>query len=213
MSSSSALNHADSQLGRAALIARGRRLEYLTIAWNAFEAAVALISGGLAGSIALIGFGLDSLIETASAGVLLWRFHSDNSGERRERTARLLVGACFLLLAAYVAVESLRTLWSKTAPERSLPGILIATAAIVVMPLLGRAKRRVAAQLRSGALHADSRQADFCAYLSAILLAGLLLHSLLGWWWADPGAALVMTPIIGREGVQGLRGKTCDHCA
>ena len=145
----------------------------------------------------------------------MWRFRSDQDTIRRERaelTAHRLVGICFLLLAAYVTVESGRALWLKAQPERSLPGILIAIAAVIVMPLLGRAKRRVAAQLSSRALHADSRQADFCAYLSAILLVGLLLHALLGWWWADPAAALIMTPIIAREGVQGLLGKGCDEC-
>ena len=192
---------------RTALIARGRRLEYLSIAWNVFEAAVALVSGVMAGSVALVGFGLDSVIETLSAGVLLWRFRSED--ERRERTARRLVGICFLLLAAYVAFESLRSLWTKALPEKSLPGILIAVAAVIVMPLLGRAKRRVASQLNSGALHSDSRQADFCAYLSAILLCGLLLHAIIGWWWADPVAALVMSPIIAREGMEGLRGEAC----
>ena len=108
--------------------------------------------------------------------------------------------------------ESLRALWTRALPERSLPGILIAAAAVIVMPLLANAKRRVAAQLSSGALRADSRQADFCMYLSAIVLAGLLLHSLLGWWWADPAAALVMAPIIAREGVLGLRGEACNDC-
>ncbi len=188
----------------ANLLARGRRLEYLTIAWNSFEAVVALASGVMAGSVALVGFGLDSVMETASAVIVLWRFRGT---EHRERAARRLVGVCFLLLAAYVAVESLRTLWTRAQPERSVPGILIAVAAIIVMPLLGRAKRRVAAQLNSRALHSDSRQADFCAYLSAILLAGLVLHTAFGWWWADPVAALVMVPIITREGVQGLRGR------
>jgi divalent metal cation (Fe/Co/Zn/Cd) transporter len=188
------------------LVARGRRLEYFTIAWNSFEAVVALVSGLLAGSVALVGFGLDSVIETASAVIVLWRFRGD---EHRERTSQRLVGICFLLLAAYVAVESLRALWTHAQPERSLPGTLIAVAAVIVMPLLGRAKRRVAAQLNSGALHSDSRQADFCAYLSAILLAGLLLHAWLGWWWADPVAALVMMPIIAREGMQGMRGEAC----
>ncbi len=190
----------------ASLLARGRRLEYLTIAWNSFEAVVALASGMMAGSVALIGFGLDSVIETASAFIVLWRFRGT---ERREQTARRLVGVCFLLLAAYVAIESLRTLWMRAQPERSVPGILIAVAAIIVMPLLGRAKRRVAGELKSEALHSDSRQADFCAYLSAILLTGLLLHAEFGWWWADPVAALVMVPIVVREGVQGLRGEAC----
>jgi divalent metal cation (Fe/Co/Zn/Cd) transporter len=200
-------------LDRTALIARGRRLEYFTIAWNGLEAAVALVSGLLAGSIALVGFGLDSVIETISAAILLWRLRAEDDPLRREpteRTAHRMVGICFLLLATYVAVESLRALWTKAQPARSIPGIMIALAAMVVMPLLGRAKRRVAAQMGSRALHADSRQADFCAYLSAILLAGLLLHALLSWWWADPVAALVMTPIIAREGVQGLRGEGCD---
>ncbi len=200
---------------RAVFVARGRRLEYLTIAWNAFEAVVALASGLMAGSIALVGFGLDSVIETLSAGILLWRLRADldiDARERAERIARRLVGACFLLLAAYVGIESVRALWVKAQPERSLPGILIAVAAVIVMPLLGRAKRRIAAGLGSRALQADSRQADFCAYLSAILLLGLILHALLGWWWADPAAALLMVPIIAREGVQGLRGESCDNC-
>ncbi len=201
-------------ISRKALIVRGRRLEYFTIAWNAFEATVALVFGLLAGSIALVSFGLDSVIETLSAAILLWRFraaHDDD--EARERTAHRLVGVCFLLLGAYVALESIHALWTRAMPERSLPGIAIALAAVMVMPLLARAKRRVAAQMQSGALHADSRQADFCAYLSLILLAGLLLHALLGWWWADPVAALIMTPIIAREGVQGLRGESCDECS
>ncbi len=197
---------------RENLVLRGRRLEYITVAWNGFEAAVALISGLLAGSVALVGFGLDSVIETVSAAILLWRFRQEHESERRERMARRLVGICFLLLAAYVAEASIRALWIRAQPERSLPGILIAAAAMIVMPLLGRAKRRVAQQLGSRALHADSRQADFCAYLSAIVLAGLLVHALLGWWWADPAASLIMVPIIAREGLQSLQGKTCDDC-
>jgi divalent metal cation (Fe/Co/Zn/Cd) transporter len=200
---------------RSAVVARGRRLEYLTVAWNTFEAAVALIAGLIAGSVALISFGLDSVIETTSAGVLLWRLRSDHKPaerERSERVARRLVGACFLLLAAYVTLESVSALWTRERAGRSIAGILIAIAAVIVMPLLARAKRRVAIELGSRALHADSRQADFCAYLSAILLAGLLLNTLLGWWWADPVAALVMVPIIAREGVQGLGGAACDDC-
>jgi divalent metal cation (Fe/Co/Zn/Cd) transporter len=165
--------------------------------------------------VALTGFGLDSLIETASAVALLWRLNADRAVERRERveyTAHQIVGICFLLLAAYIAVESLRVRWIRERSAPSLPGFLIALAAVIVMPMLGRAKRRIAAELGSRALHSDSRQADFCAYLSAILLVGLLLQRLLGWWWADPAAALIMVPIIAREGVQGLRGKGCDDC-
>ena len=132
--------------------------------------------------------------------------------ERSEHVARRLVGACFLLLAAYITAECAHALWTRERATRSIAGILIAVAAVIIMPLLARAKRRVAAELGSRALHSDSRQADFCAYLSAILLAGLLLNALLGWWWADAMAALVMVPIIAREGLQGLRGKACDDC-
>jgi len=201
---------------REIIVSHGRRLEYLTIAWNSFEAAVALFSGFFAGSVALVGFGLDSLIEIASALVLLWRLNIDHAVERRkdaERRAYRIVGVCFLLLAAYVAFESADALWTRQHAERSFPGILIAVAAVIVMPVLGHAKRQVARGLASRALRSDSRQADFCAYLSLILLAGLLLNALLGWWWADPAAALVMVPIIAREGRQGLRGVPCDDCA
>jgi divalent metal cation (Fe/Co/Zn/Cd) transporter len=200
---------------RGAIVARGKRLEYLTIAWNGFEAAVALIAGLIAGSVALIGFGLDSVIETTSAVILLWRLRADKEPEQRERSehlARRLVGACFLLLAAYITAESAHALWTRERAQRSIAGILIAIAAVIVMPLLGRAKRRVAVELGSSALHSDSRQADFCAYLSAILMVGLVLNTLFGWWWADPAAALIMVPIMAREGVQGLRGEACDDC-
>ncbi len=213
---STSIARPENALDRDVLVARGQRLEYFTLGWNGLEAAVGLAAGVLAGSIALVGFGLDSVIETASAAILLWRLHADADAERREqveRTARRLVGICFLLLAVYVGLESLRALWTRALPERSVPGILIAAAAVIVMPLLARAKRRVAAQLSSGALRADSRQADFCMYLSAIVLAGLLLHALLGWWWADPAAALLMVPIIACEGLKGLRGEACNDCA
>ncbi len=198
---------------RTGLLARGRRLEYLTVAWNGLEAAISLAAGIAAGSVALVGFGLDSVIETASAIILLWRLRSAQENERAEQRAHRLVGICFLLLASYIAIESARALWLHSVPEKSIAGIAIACAAIVVMPLLARAKRKVAAGLGSGALDSDSRQADFCAYLSAILLLGLLLNWLLGWCWADAVAALIMVPIIAREGVNGLRGKTCEDCA
>ena len=200
---------------RTALVARGRRLEYLTLGWNGLEAAVALAAGAAAGSVALVGFGLDSVIEMASAAILLWRLAVDSaaSRERSERRAHRLADACLLALACYITAESVRALWVRSVPERSVAGIAIAIAALIVMPLLGRAKRSVARKLGSGALHSDSRQADFCAYLSAILLLGLLLNWLLGWWWADALAALVMVPIIAREGVQGWRGISCSGCA
>ncbi len=197
---------------RAHLIRRGLRLEYLTVAWNCAEAIVAVIAGLIAGSIALVGFGLDSVIEVSSGAVLLWRLHSDREEARREQVeqrALKLVGLSFLALAAYVAFDSVKTLWLKDAPERSLAGIILAAVSLIVMPLLARAKRRVAAAIASRALHADSRQTDLCAYLSAILLAGLALNALLGWWWADPVAGLLMVPIIANEGREALRGENC----
>jgi divalent metal cation (Fe/Co/Zn/Cd) transporter len=197
---------------RVAAVRRGRRLEYLTIAWNSAEAAVALIAGLLAGSIALVGFGLDSVIEVSSGAIVLWRLFADN--ERAERIALKVVGASFLALAAYVAFDSIKTLWLREVPERSLPGIVLAAVSLIVMPLLARAKRRVAAGIDSRALHANSRQTDLCAYLSAILLGGLLLNALFGWWWADPVAGLVMTPIIANEGREALRGEAgCADCS
>lgn len=201
---------------REHLLKRARRLEYITIAWNSVEAAVAILSGLLAGSVALVGFGLDSFIEVTSGAALLWRLHRDGSVASRERAEHLslrIVGSCFLLLAAYVTVDSLDALITGRAPERSLPGMIIAVAALIAMPLLSRAKRRVSVVLGSAALAADARQTDFCAYLSAILLTGLLLNALFGLWWADPAAGLIMVPIIAREGIVGWQGRTCcDDC-
>jgi divalent metal cation (Fe/Co/Zn/Cd) transporter len=191
-----------------AIIQRGRRLEYFTIAWNSIEAAVALIAGIVAGSISLVGFGMDSLIEVVSATALLWRLRSQQT-EQAERLTLKIVAGCFLALAAYILFDAISALMKHGAPEKSLPGMVIAVLAVIVMPLLSHAKRKVAAQLGSEAMTADARQADFCAYLSAILLAGLLLNALAGWWWADPVAALVMVPIIAKEGVDGWKGKSC----
>ena len=173
---------------------------------------MAIVAGLLAGSIALVGFGLDSVIETFSGATLLWRLRQDSDPgcrEAAERKALRLVGAGFVLLAIYVAADAVKALATHELPEKSVPGIVLAVAALIVMPLLARAKRRVAGAIASEALHADSRQADICACLSAILVAGLLLNALAGWWWADPVAALAMTPIIAREGIQALKGKTC----
>ncbi|MBS1839421.1 MAG: cation transporter [Acidobacteria bacterium] len=197
---------------RATAVQRGRRLEYFTIGWNAIEGVVAVFSGLMAGSIALVGFGLDSFIEVASGSALLWRMSVDADVHRRERNEKLalrIVGACFLLLAAYIAYESASDLWLRKAPEHSVPGIILACVSLVVMPLLSKAKRKVAHALGSAAMHADAKQTEFCTYLSGILLAGLLLNALFGWWWADPVAGLVMVPIIANEGVEGLRGDVC----
>jgi divalent metal cation (Fe/Co/Zn/Cd) transporter len=197
---------------RMAFVGRGRRLEYFTVGWNAVEGVVAVVSGVIAGSIALVGFGLDSFIEVTSGLTLLWRMSVDEEVHRRElneKRALRIVGACFLLLAAYVAYESASDLWSKTAPEHSVPGIILACVSLIVMPLLSRAKRSVGRALGSAAMHADAKQTEFCTYLSAILLFGLLLNATFGLWWADPVAGLVMVPIIAKEGVEGLRAKTC----
>jgi divalent metal cation (Fe/Co/Zn/Cd) transporter len=201
---------------REQIVARGRRLEYLTLAWNGAEAVIAVVSGLIAGSIALVGFGLDSVIEMASGAALLWRLRADMDAERREHAERIAlraVGVSFFALAAYVAYDAVQSLFRHEAPEESKLGIALAMASLVVMPLLARAKRKVAAGLNSGAMHADSRQTDICAYLSAILLAGLLLNGLLGWWWADPVAAVIMVPIIAREGWEALRGESCGCSA
>jgi divalent metal cation (Fe/Co/Zn/Cd) transporter len=197
---------------RTAFLVRGRKLEYFTVGWNAIEGVVAVVSGVIAGSIALVGFGLDSFIEVTSGLTLLWRMSVDADVHRRElneRRALRIVGACFLLLAAYVAYESASDLWWKTVSEHSVPGIILAFISLIVMPLLSRAKRRVGDALGSAAMHADAKQTEFCTYLSAILLLGLLLNAAFGLWWADSVAGLVMVPIIAREGVQGLRAKTC----
>jgi divalent metal cation (Fe/Co/Zn/Cd) transporter len=197
---------------RETVVSRGLHLEYLTVAWNTLEALLALVFGTVAGSIALLGFGLDSIIEVSSGTVLLWRLRSDHNPEHRERVehrALRLVGISFLALAAYIVFESSKTLLQRQAPEASVPGIALAAAALIVMPLLARAKRCVASSLGSSALHADSRQADFCAYLSAITLGGLLLNAAFHWWWADPIAGLAMAPLIAKEGIEALQGKTC----
>ncbi len=199
-------------LDRSVSVQRGKRLEYFTIAWNSLEGIIAVISGILAGSISLVGFGVDSFIEVTSGAALLWRMSVDAEEHRRERIERKtlrIVGACFIALAAYVGYEAASNLIGRRAPEHSLPGIILACVSLVVMPLLSRAKRRVGTHLKSAAMNADAKQTEFCTYLSAILLGGLLLNMVYDLWWADPLAALVMVPIIAKEGVDGLRAKTC----
>jgi len=197
---------------RKTLAERGKRLEYFTIAWNSLEGLVAVIAGAIAGSISLVGFGMDSFIEVTSGATLLWRMSVDADEESRERNERLsirIVGVCFIALAVYVAYEGVSDLISKRAPQHSIPGIVLACVSLIVMPILSRAKQRVAKELDSAAMRADAKQTDFCVYLSAILLVGLLLNAALGWWWADPVAGLVMTPIIAKEGVEGVKGDPC----
>jgi len=197
---------------RQSIALRGRRLEYFTIAWNSLEGMIAVAAGVIAGSVSLIGFGADSFIEVISGAALLWRMSMDAEVQSRERIEKItlrIVGACFLGLAGYVGYESVSSLLQKKAPEHSIPGIVIACVSLVVMPILSRAKRRVGAQLQSAAMNADAKQTEFCVYLSVILLGGLLLNALCGLWWADPVSALIMVPIIAKEGLEGLRGDAC----
>ena len=203
-------------MDRQAVAKRGKRLEYFTIARNCLEGLVAVVAGAIAGSISLVGFGIDSFIEVTSGATLLWRMAVDSEETTRERNERLslrIVSACFLALSAYIAYESVSDLMSRKAPEHSVPGIILASVSLVVMPILSRAKKDVGNKLGSSAMNADAKQTDFCVYLSAVLLVGLLLNAVLGWWWADAAAALVMVPIIAKEGVDGVQGKACrDSC-
>jgi len=202
---------------RTQLVDRGRWLSWATLAYNALEGVIAIASGLAAGSVALIGFGIDSGIELVASVVALWRLGADADHARRERVERVshrIIGALFVVLALYVAVDASRALWSREAPSESPVGIALAAASVLVMPLLARAKRRVGVALGSRALTAEAQQTTLCMWLSVILLCGLLLNAVIGWWWADPVAALAMVPIIAREGVDGLRGApTCaDGC-
>lgn len=204
-------------VARAGLVRRGLRLGYITVLYNSLEAVIALLAGVLAGSVALVGFGADSLIEVTAGVAALWRLGRDVDPARRQHAERLtlrIVGLCFLALAVYVTWDSLKALIGHEAPRESVSGIALAAASLVVMPLLARAKRKVALAMRSGALVAEAKQTALCTWLSAILLGGLLLNALLGWWWADPLAALAMVPIIAREGWEGVQGRSAcgDDC-
>ena len=201
---------------RRALVRRGLWLNYATLAYNTLEAVIALVSGLLAGSVVLVGFGVDSVIEVSASVAAQWRLRADVDRTQRERVERLTaraIGISFIALALYVAVDSGKSLWLGERPDRSITGIAILTASVIVMPILARAKRRVAHGLESRALAADATQTSLCAWLSAIALVGVALNAALGWWWADPIAALAMVPIIAKEGFEGVRGEaSCDDC-
>jgi len=182
---------------------RAIRLAYFTVGWNLIEALVALVFGWLASSIALTGFGLDSVIETASGATVVWRFKQRRLEEAQaESRAVRMVGATFLGLAVYVTYEAAADLWSGRVPDFSLPGVVLAAVSLIVMPVLGLAKRRVARRLQSRALAADGLETLMCSYLSATLLLGLTLNGVLGWWWADPLAALAIAAFMFREGLE-----------
>lgn len=187
-----------------------------TALYNVVEAGVALWSGVRADSSALVGFGLDSLIECAAASVLLWRLALEARGadhetvERSEERVMRFVGVTFLLLATYVAAESVWTLVRQQAPSESTIGIILAVASLAIMPVLAWGKLRAASHVGSGALRAEAKETLACSYLSAALLLGLVLNAALQWWWADPVAALAMVPWLVREGLEGVRGESCE---
>jgi divalent metal cation (Fe/Co/Zn/Cd) transporter len=191
---------------------RARWLAYVTVGWMVAEAAVAMWAAMRANSVALLGFGGDSVIEVASGVVVLWRFWSGAS-DARERRAAQLVGWCLIALAVFVALESSAALVQRRTPAVSVAGIVLTAASVVIMPFLAGAKRRVAGQAGSRALAGDARQSDICAWLSAITLVGLGLRAISGWWWADAAAALALVPLIAAEGIAVLRAKTlADGC-
>jgi divalent metal cation (Fe/Co/Zn/Cd) transporter len=195
---------------RETLVLRGKHLEYFTIAWNSLEGLVAVSAGAFAGSISLVGFGIDSFIEVSSGIVLLWRMSVDADVRHRERNEKLslrIVGVCFVALAVYVGYEAVSDLANRKSPAHSLSGIVLAGVSLVVMPFLSQEKKKVGHELGSAAMNADAKQTDFCVYLSAILLAGLLFNAVLGWWWADPAAALIMVPLVAKEGVEAMRAR------
>ncbi|HEY7613371.1 MAG TPA: cation transporter [Gemmatimonadales bacterium] len=200
---------------RPELVRRGILINYLTIGYNAVEAIVSVAAGLVSGSVALVSFGVDSGIEVTSSLAAHWRLRADTDPERRERVERLthrIIGGSFLALAAYVIVESTTTLWQREAPEASPIGLAILILSVVLMPLIAQASRKIARGLGSRALEADAAQTSLCAYLSAIALAGVGLNAALGWWWADPVAALSMVPIIAKEGLEGLKGQAACDC-
>jgi len=197
---------------RAVLARRSLWLAYASAGYNLLEGLVAVAAGAVASSSALIGFGLDSFVEVSSAAVIIWQFRS-RVPESKERLALRLIGASFFALAAWVTVDSVRSLLGGGEAEASPAGIGLAVASLVVMPLLVWMKRRTGRELGSATVMADSVQTMLCTYLSAVLLVGLVLNAAFGWSWADPVAALVIAGVAVREGVEAWRGERCDDCA
>ncbi len=203
---------------RVTLLRRGLRLEALTIAWNVIEAVVAIGAGLIAGSVALVGFGLDSTIETIAAAALYLRLRAEMRGateaeaEAHEARALRVVGITFLALAVYIVYEAGSTLWFREPPEASMVGIALAALSLAVMPFLALAKYRTGEALKSRALIADAKETIACCYLSLALLLGLGANALFGFWWADPVAALAMLPWVVREGFEALEESKAD-CA
>lgn len=208
------INPTDTPTGeRSQLVRRARQLAYAGNAWHLIEFGIALGAGLAASSIALIGFGIDSVIEGAAGVVILWRFGASRAqSEDAEERAQTLIAVSYLILAAYITIEAVRTLIGSGHPDTSWVGIGLAALTAPTMPLLARAKRRIGLQLGSRATASEGGQNMLCAYLSVALLVGLLLNALLGWWWADPGAALVIAGVAAKEGIEGLRSESCGDC-
>lgn len=203
-------------LSRPALVRRGRLLAWFTIVWNALEGLIGIGAGIAAGSIALIGFGVDSYVEVFAGAVILWRLSKERLGrepsEAAERRATRLIAVTFFILAAGVGVESIRQLLTGSQTEPSVIGLVLAAVSLIVMPLLARAKRDVGRRLDSQAIKADATETSLCVWLSAILLAGLGLNALFGWWWADPLAGLAIVFVAVREGAENWRAEELDDC-
>jgi divalent metal cation (Fe/Co/Zn/Cd) transporter len=198
---------------RARLEHRAKLLAWAGNGWHLIEFAIAIAAGLAAGSVALIGFGLDSLIEVAAAGVVIWLFSGDRgASDAAERRAQQLIAASYALLVAYVGIEAVRDLVGAHHAAVSWVGIGLAAFTAATMPLLARAKRRVGQALTSSAAVSEAGQNMICAYLSVALLVGLLLNALAGWWWADPAAALAIAALAAYEGVKSWRGESCDCC-
>jgi divalent metal cation (Fe/Co/Zn/Cd) transporter len=209
-------HHADMDpADRAERVHKGLRLEYFSLIWNLLETFVGMAAGIAAGSVALIGFALDSVVESSSAAVLIWRLRSEGKGkwdvETIERRAVRLVAVAFWALAMYVGVKAVLDLIAQNRPEESLVGIVLALVSLIVMPVLAARKRAAARDLDSRAMHADASQTSLCTYISAVLLFGLAANALLGWWWADPVAALGIAGLAAKEGHE--LWTTEDFCA
>lgn len=200
---------------RASLVRKALGLEYLTVGWNVVEGVVAVGAALAAGSVALLAFGIDSFVESTSGAVLIWRLLAERRTrdaaaiERIEHRARRLVAVSLFALAAWVTFDAVNALWSGEHPDASIVGIVLTAVSVVVMQWLARAKRRVAQQLGSRALEADSFQTTACVYLSIAALAGVTLNAALGWWWADPVAALGIAVLVIREGKEAWEGREC----
>ena len=202
-----------SQIDRERLQRRARRLAWGGNAWHAIEFAIAVGAGIAAGSVALVGFGIDSVIEALAGGVIVWLFSGRRgSSHRAERQAQQLIAASYAILVVYITVEGIRDLAGSHHPEVSWVGIGLAAFTAPTMPLLARAKRNVGRKLNSSATVSEASQNMICAYLSIALLVGLLANAVLGWWWADPAAALVIAAVAAREGVESWRGESCECC-